>query len=166
MTFPIVDADTQFRSPWFGELTRAECRQLLSRTSVARLAYVSGSRVELVPIHIVFDLDTVYGRTAPGSRLSAIPDGQDVALEADEHRGAFDWLSVVIHGAFTVLNAEEIVANESPDLTALEKFFPNALSDEDPIPFRNQFFRIRITEMTGRYAQPTGGRRREPEPSW
>ena len=119
-----------------------------------------------MPIHVVFDRDSIYGRTAPGSRVSALPNGHDVALEADEHRGEFDWLSVVTHGAFTLLSAEELVAAGSVDIAALERFFPNALGDEDPIPFRNQFFRIRISEMTGRYAQPTGGRRREPEPSW
>lgn len=159
------DADTKFRSPWFGELNKAECRGLLSRTSVGRLAYVLGDRVEIIPIQIAFDSDCIYGRTSAGSRLSAIREGTNVALEVDEHRGPFDWLSVVVHGAFTLLTPEEIVASESPDLIALEKFYSNALSEDDPIPFRNQFFRIRVSEITGRYAQPTGGRRREPGPS-
>lgn len=166
MTFPLADANTSFTSPWFGELTKAECRRLLSRTRVARLAYASDGRVDIVPINMVFDGDAIYGRTAPGSRLSAIPQGIEVVLEADEHRSAFDWLSVVMRGPFALLNAEEIVATDSVDLNTLERLFPNALSEEDPIPFRNQFFCIRASEITGRYAQPTGGRRREPEPSW
>ena len=166
MTFPIADASGQFTSPWFGELTTAECRRLLSRTRVARLAYTSGGRVDIVPIHVVFDNDMIYGRTAPGSRISAIPRGSDVVIEADEHRTAFDWLSVVAHGEFSLLNAEELVATDSVELMTIERLFPDALGDEDPIPFRNQFFCIRISEITGRYAQPTGGRRREAEPSW
>ena len=86
-------------------------------------------------------------------------------LEADEHRGAVDWLSVVARGPFSRFDADEIVAANSFDLMALERLFPDALGDDDPTPFRNRFFCIRISEMTGRYAQPTGGRRREPEPS-
>ena len=151
-----------FESPWFGELTAAESRQLLARSKVARLAYVLSERVDIVPIHIVCWGENIYGRTSAGSRLSNIPEGTMVALQTDEHRGPFDWLSVVVHGGFSMLNAEALRAGDPAELEIVARLFEGVASDWDPVPFRNQIFRIHASEITGRYAQPTGARRREP----
>lgn len=158
----IEKVEGPFESPWFGELTAAESRQLLARSKVARLAYVLGERVDIVPIHIVAHSENIYGRTSPGSRLSTIPDGRMVALEMDEHRGPFDWLSVVVHGAFSMLKAEALRADDPMELEIVGRLFEGVASEQDPVPFRNQVFRVHVSEITGRYAQPTGARRREP----
>ena len=158
-------ADNPYQSPWFGELTRQECEQLLRRARVGRLAYTLHDRVDIAPIHFVFDGKWVYGRTAPGGKLESILRNRWVALEIDEHRGTFDWLSVVVQGSFYLLVSDPGAAGDADGSALIEKHFPGALGAEDPTPFRNQFFRIHVSEISGRYAQPTGGRRREADPS-
>lgn len=157
-------ADNPYQSPWFGQLARQECEQLLRRTSVGRLAYALHDRVDIAPIHFVFDQEWIYGRTAPDGKLESILRNRWVALEIDEHRGTFDWLSVVVHGPFYLLVSDPGAVGDADGTALIEKHFPGALGAEDPTPFRNQFFRIHVSEITGRYAQPTGGRRREAEP--
>jgi osmotically-inducible protein OsmY len=34
---------------------------------------------------------------------------------------------------------------------------PEALTESDPVPFRDQLFRIRVVEISGRTSEPTGG---------
>ncbi|MEO8575785.1 MAG: pyridoxamine 5'-phosphate oxidase family protein [Gemmatimonadales bacterium] len=157
--------DNALQSPRFGELTRPQCEQLLRRARVGRLAYSLHDRVDIAPIRFVFDGVWVYGRTAPGGKLASILTNRWVALEIDEHRGAFDWLSVVVHGSFYLLVPDPGAAGDADGTALIKKYFPRALGADDPTPFRNQFFRIHVSEITGRYAEPTGGSRREPEPS-
>ena len=166
MSFPTTTTQDPFTSPWFGELTKSECRQVFGRNKVGRLAFVAGDSVDIVPVHYVFDGEWIYGRTSGGSRLSTIRDGQRVALEIDEHRGTFDWLSAVAYGPFSIFCYTPDDDEESETAWIVRRYFPRAVGGDDPIPFRNQFFRIHASEITGRYAQPSGGRRREPQPSW
>src|SRR6185436_3731279 len=56
-------------APRFGPLPREECRSLLARNRVGRIAFARGNRVEIIPIHYVFANGVVCGRTAPGTRL-------------------------------------------------------------------------------------------------
>ena len=41
-----------------------------------------------------------------------------------------------------------------------------SLTDADPVPFRDQLFRIRVADMSGRSSGPTGGRTRPPRTDW
>ena len=128
-----------------------------------RPTYSLHDRVDIAPIHFVFEGVWVYGRTAPGGKLESILTNRWVALEIDEYRGTFDWLSVVVHGSFYLLAPDPGAAGDADGTALIEKHFPGALGADDPTPFRNQFFRIHVSEISGRYAQPTGGKRREPD---
>jgi osmotically-inducible protein OsmY len=44
-------------------------------------------------------------------------------------------------------------------VSLIRQLVPTALSASDPIPFRDQLFRIRVVEISGRTSEPTGGKR-------
>lgn len=148
--------------PLFSELSAAECRELLTRTHVGRLAYSLHDRVEIVPIHFVYDDEWIYGRTAPGGKLPILLRNRWVAFEVDEHEGPLDWQSVVVHGAFYLLDQEDDEVGWKQATEVLRGSFPEAFGEDDPVPFRNQLFRIHASETSGRAARSEGGSRPEP----
>ena len=146
-------------SPTFRALGRAECDALLRRQSVARLAYTHHGRVSIEPIHYVYDGDRLIGRTAEGSKLDALAHNPWVALEVDEVRGTFDWESVVVHGTFYRLHRAGTAAEgESWEraVALLRRLVPDALTPDDPVPFRDVLFQIHVDEVTGRAAARPG----------
>ena len=148
------DKSDVYQRPRFGELTTGECENVLGRATVGRLAYSLHDRVNVVPIHFVYAGGWIYGRTARGGKLASILRNCRVAFEVDEYRGRFDWLSVVVHGPFYLLKADPGAKGEADGTALIAKFFPEASTEGDPIPFRDQFFRIHASEINGRSAQP------------
>jgi len=143
-------------APLFDELSVADCERLLERTHVGRLAFALHDVVEVVPIGYHFEKGWIYGRTSPGGKLTTIDRNRRVAFEVDEVSGPLEWKSVIVHGSFYLLDPE------SGDETRakLERIFPGAFSEADPVSFRNQFFGISIEEISGRMAKPEAGQPR------
>jgi nitroimidazol reductase NimA-like FMN-containing flavoprotein (pyridoxamine 5'-phosphate oxidase superfamily) len=75
----IVDPRT-----WLEHLSVAECWSLLAEQDVARLAVVVDRKPEIFPINIAVPAPgSVVFRTAEGTKLEALGDIADVALEVD-----------------------------------------------------------------------------------
>ena len=153
-------------APLFKTLSRHECESVLLRNNVGRIAYTVHDRVSIVPIHYAFVNGWIYGRTTSAGKLRQILRNRRIAFEVDEHTGIFDWKSVVVHGQLYVVEADTTQLSRSVYRTAvsvLRKLVPETLSDADPVPFRDQLFRIRAVEISGRSAQPSGADRLFPE---
>lgn len=152
-----MSAPTQ-RPPTFHVLARDECLALLSRHDVGRIAYAFHDRVDIQPVHYVHSAGFLYGRTAEGAKLETIAHNRWVAFEVDEVRGTFDWVSVVVRGAFyrldlaAVAPKERAVAERAAAL--LDNVVPNTLALGDPVPFRTVLFRVHVDEVSGRRAVP------------
>ena len=143
--------------PVFRALSESECRALLERNRVGRLAFTFRDRVDIQPLHYVVDGAWIYGRTSEGSKLLTIAHHQWVAFEVDEVRDTFDWESVVVHGAFTRLDDSSRITNpesEARGVELLRTIIPETFTGEDPVAFRTVVFRIALSEMTGRRASP------------
>jgi uncharacterized protein len=144
--------------PYFRALERAEIDDILGRNQVGRLAYARDGRVELLPIHYVFDDNWIYGRTSDGTKLEMIgPYWWPVAFEVDEVEDVFQWRSVVVHGGFYPIPRSGATWERETWLRALHlvrRVVPEALRDDDPTPERNVLFRIAVQEVTGREAVP------------
>lgn len=137
-------------APLFRSLSDGEAREVLSRHSMGRIAYSWRDRVDIEPLHFVADGDWLYGRTAPGTKLSLLAHQPWCAFEVDEVRGMFDWTSVVVKGAFYVLDA---TSNEHERaLSLLRQLVPHTGQAGDPTPHRTIVFRIHISEISGRSA--------------
>ncbi len=142
-------------TPTFRTLDRAEIEEVLARNNVARLAYILEGHVDIEPIHYVFADDTLYGRTAPGTKLSALGQDYWVAVEVDEVDALFDWRSVVVHGGFHRIPPDQPGTQEvlwSRALELLRGLIPDALTVDDPTPHRTVIFRIPIQRAAGRAA--------------
>lgn len=146
--------------PAFGELSPAECERLLQNHLVGRLAFTLHDRVNVLPVHYRYSGGWIYGRSAPGGKLLQILRNRWVAFEVDEQKGLFDWQSVVAHGALYVIEPERSVQERAVYDRALEilrELIPETLDVGDPVPFRNQLFRIHVAELTGRFSVSHGG---------
>jgi nitroimidazol reductase NimA-like FMN-containing flavoprotein (pyridoxamine 5'-phosphate oxidase superfamily) len=137
--------------PEFRSLTDAECVGILDRNHVGRLAFTFRDRVDIQPLHYVYDDGWLYGRTSEGAKLETLEHHQWVAFEVDDIRGPFDWESVVVRGSFYRLDDEE---RRDPAIAAhaialLRSIAPETLSKRDPAPHRAVLFRISIRELSG-----------------
>ena len=143
------------QSPRFQESSERSARALLARNHVGRLAFSFKNRVDIQPIHYVYDEDYLFGRTGVGSKLVTLAHHPWCAFEVDEVHGLFQWESVVVHGSFTMLDPKVGSSNlYLRALDLLQRFIPGTLSARDPVPERAILFGIHIDEIHGRSARP------------
>lgn len=143
--------------PTFRELTPSECTALLDRHRVGRLAVAHRDRIELTPIHYVYDDGWLYGRTATGAKIEMVSHNRWVAFEVDEVRDTFDWTSVVVKGGLYLLRkdgSEHEQAVYEKGVAMVRRIVPEALTPDDPLPERALLFRIHVDELSGRSAEP------------
>jgi len=139
----------------FRELSREQIERVLERNNVGRLAFSLHDRVDIQPIHYVYERGWVYGRTSDGEKIATLSHNQWVAFEVDEIADIFQWRSVVIHGSFWILHprgsprAEELWTKAAE---LVSKIVPGALTEHDPVAFRQTLFRIAIGDVRGREA--------------
>ena len=139
--------------PVFTTLDDSQCRALLMRQRVGRIAYSLHDQVDIEPVHFVFDGEWIFGRTSMGTKLAALAHHPWCAFEVDEVHGVFDWTSVVLRGSFHMLDPE----SGSPDtygraVERLTALIPGTFSTRDPAPHRTIIFGIFAQEITGRSA--------------
>ena len=144
-------------TPKFSELSDRSARALLARNHVGRIAFSFRDRVDIQPIHFVYDEDWLFGRTGIGSKLVTLAHHPWCAFEVDEVEGLFHWDSVVVHGSFTMLDPEVGSSDlYRRALELLQRFIPGTLSERDPAPERAILFAIHIDELRGRSARLAG----------
>ena len=142
-------------TPSFRTLDAAEGQAILARNHVGRIAYSFHDRVDIEPIHYVYDDGWIYGRTSPGTKLATLSHHRWVAFEVDEVDGPVDWRSIVVHGTVYWLtsNASHVSPRDAETgLALLRTFFPETLTETDPTPFRTVLFRLSVSEISGRSA--------------
>jgi nitroimidazol reductase NimA-like FMN-containing flavoprotein (pyridoxamine 5'-phosphate oxidase superfamily) len=158
--FPIPDSPQDL--PLFRTLPLPECADVLTRNSVGRIAFSQNDDVSIVPIHYVYADGWIYGRTASAGRLRDLVGNRRIAFEVDEHAEPIQCRSVVVHGPLYIIRTDSTERRRSIYRTALSvirRMIPSAPSESEPIPFRDQLFRIRAEEITGRGSLPARGRR-------
>lgn len=142
-------------TPHFGELTAAECNELLRKHHVGRIAFTFHDHVDVEPIGYVFAGGWIVGRTSPGTKLTTLQHHPWVAFEVDEADGPYDWRSVVVHGTAYFLTPTGTTRDrEAYDeaVRILRGVDTRALTAEDPVPDRTVIVRIKADELTGRRA--------------
>lgn len=158
---PIVDA------PLLAIIDRFEAfEEILYRNNVGRLAFALQDRVSVLPVHYVYEDGWIYGRTASGGKLRDILRNRRIAFEVDEHTQLFEWRSVVVRGPLYLIDPGTLPDDRrvyDKAVALIRRLLPSALTSSDPVPFRNQLFRIRAVEISGRSSEPTGGERVSPK---
>lgn len=159
---------TAVEAPLFSVLDRKACEAILARNSVGRIAFSLHDSVRIVPIHYAYAAGWIYGRTAAAGKLQEILRNRRVAFEVDEHTQLFEWRSVVANGPLYLIKPGTTPADRrvhSVAVSLIRQLLPSTLTESDPIPFRDQLFRIRVGEITGRASGATGGKRLFPDPT-
>jgi nitroimidazol reductase NimA-like FMN-containing flavoprotein (pyridoxamine 5'-phosphate oxidase superfamily) len=139
----------------FRDLTGEEIDAVLARNHVGRLAFAFHDRVDIQPIHYVYEKGWLYGRTSEGEKTWTLQHNQWVAFEVDEIVDAFNWRRVVVHATFTIIDPDESdSAAQVWDKAAkkVSRVVPTAFTDEDPVPFRDILFRMYVNNVRGREA--------------
>jgi len=140
---------------FFRELSRDEIEEMLLRNKVGRLAFSFHDRVDVQPIHYVYERGWLYGRTSEGDKIASLTHNQWIAFEVDEIEDVFEWRSIVIHGSLWILHpsgslrAEEVWKKASE---LVSRIVPGSFTEHDPVAFRQTLFRIAVSDVRGRAA--------------
>jgi uncharacterized protein len=101
------------REPRPGDLVTIDaerCVELLHRAPWIRLAFVTDDGPTILPVNHVIHGESIYFRTAPGSKLGTAAASGRIALEADGGDTAtrMGW-SVVAHGHASIVTDNTVV---------------------------------------------------------
>jgi Predicted flavin-nucleotide-binding protein len=144
----------------FRDLSRKEIDEVLDRNRVGRIAFSLHDRVDIEPIHYVYEDGWLYIRTSEGAKLSKLRHNQWIAFEVDEVSALFEWTSVVVHGSVWILERGNPHADTlwEQALERVSRIVPNSLTPDDPVRFRQILIRIAVNDAKGREARLDKGR--------
>ena len=89
------------------EMNGHECRELLKRQGMGRLACARDNQPYIVPIYFAADADCLYGFATVGRKIEWMRTNPLVCVQADEIQGPSDWKSVVALGRYEELSDDE-----------------------------------------------------------
>ena len=148
--------------PEFLVLTPEDCRKVLARNHVGRLAYLNGPSVDIEPIGYVLSGNWIFFRSAYGAKLDALAHRPFAAFEVDQVASPSSWASVVVHGTIYMIPADGSQVEQRQYAQAVEAFrktSPSAFTADDLTPNRETVYGLHIDTLVGRMAQPAGGDR-------
>jgi nitroimidazol reductase NimA-like FMN-containing flavoprotein (pyridoxamine 5'-phosphate oxidase superfamily) len=136
--------------PVIRALRGEEAEALLTRNHIGRLAFSMHDRVDVEPLHYVYEAPWIFGRTSTGAKLLTLAHNQWCAFETDEVQGLFDWMSVVVKGPFCPRDSPFATWTYDQALAALRRLVPGTFTADDPTPHRDIVFGVHASEITGR----------------
>jgi hypothetical protein len=143
------------------EMTEGECRAMLARSHVVRLACARNNQPYIVPFHVYLDDEWLYGFATLGQKIEWMRHNPLVCLEIDELSTGGQWESLVVFGQYEELSqtpefegARDVAARlfQQHPMWWEPASIPLATHE----PRTPVVFRIRIGRMTGRRAQRDG----------
>ena len=82
------------------KLNETECREILSRSSIARLGCSLNDQPYVVPVGIAYEEDYIYVFSTMGQKIRWMRSNPKVCVQVDEIRSQSDWVSVIANGEF------------------------------------------------------------------
>ena len=153
------------------EMTEQECRAMLARTNVARLACARNNQPYVVPIHVDLEADFLYSYATLGQKIEWMRENPVVCLELDELMSDRHWASLVVFGRYEELPS--VPEHQDSRRVAERLFLRHAMWWEPAsVPLASHerrppiAFRIRIERMTGRRAAPDSATMRGGGKTW
>ena len=143
------------------QMNETECREVLSRASLARLGCSLNDEPYVVPVLIAYESDYIYVFSTFGKKIKWMRANPKVCLQVDESKSQSNWASVVVNGEYQELAEPQFTDEREHARRLLEKrhqWWLNALaerrtqlSDQEIKPI---FFRIRTNLISGLRATP------------
>lgn len=144
------------------DMTPQECRQLLRRINLGRLACARDNQPYIVPIYFAYEPDHLYGFTTFGRKIEWMRANPKVCVEVDEVLNHFQWTSVIVTGRYQELPNSAALGDERRHaLLVLEQralWWQTAFAAQQ-LPTRHQHadplvYCIHIDSITGHRAVP------------
>jgi uncharacterized protein len=139
------------------QLTPAECRDVLSLASIARLACSHADQPYIVPISFAFDpgSDALFGFSAIGKKIEWMRMNPKVCLEVEDITDRFHWQTVVVLGRYEEISDAPERAEERERMLNLlgsraEWWLPGAARVEAREHHAVVMYRIHIDSISGR----------------
>src|SRR5688572_21663098 len=84
------------------ELTEEQCRDVLTRMYLARLACARANQPYIVPVSFAYDAkaNSLFGVSAAGKKITWMRRNPRVCVEIEDVQDRFHWTTVVINGLY------------------------------------------------------------------
>jgi nitroimidazol reductase NimA-like FMN-containing flavoprotein (pyridoxamine 5'-phosphate oxidase superfamily) len=146
------------------ELTPAQCREVIGRTHIARLACARADQPYVVPVSLAFDADSdcLFGFSSVGRKVDWMRENPLVCVEVEEVADRFHWTTVVVFGRYQEISdtaAHGEIRQRALDLFAqrVEWWLPGAARVVPNEHHAIVVYRIQIDSITGRRADRSRG---------
>lgn len=152
------------------EMTEDECRAALERASFGQLACARDNQPYVVPTYFAYDGTLIYAFATLGQKIEWMRSNPLVCLAIEERSSHNHWMSIVIFGRYEELpytpesdakavrweHHDLVRAHAILDKQALwwEPAYVATEHRDQPHSITPIFYRIHITQMTGRRATP------------
>jgi len=146
------------------ELNETECREFLSRSSMAKLGCCLNDQPYIIPVGFAYEDNFIYVFATLGKKIEWMRTNPKVCVQVDESKGKSDWVSVIANGEYEELPEPKFAEERAHARSLLQKrhhWWLNALA-ERRIQMRDQeikpiFFRIQIQSLSGLRGLAEGG---------
>jgi uncharacterized protein len=138
------------------EIPEKECREVLARATVGRLACSHQDQPYVIPTYLAYDDGWIYVFATFGKKIEWMRENPKVCVEVEEVAAQSEWVSVIANGRYEELAEPQFTTERAHARKLLEKrhhWWINALAERrmsmpdqsvEPI-----FFRIHVTSVTG-----------------
>ena len=142
-------------------VSHEECKELLSRVSVGRLACSLENQPYVVPVHFAYEPEYLYVFSTLGQKIKWMRQNPKVCFQADEIGTHSNWTSVVVNGTYLELREPQYTAEKERARVRLEEssgWWRTPLAERregtSDLSIQPVFFRIDIASMSGLRAIP------------
>jgi len=141
------------------EMTIRECRAMLAGRHLAHLSCALNNQPYVVPIHVDFDDQFLYGYATLGQKIEWMRQNPLVCLEVDQITHTSQWATIVVFGRYEEL--PDLPEYEGPRQVAVRLFQrhpmwwePASVPPAGAGQLPRIVFRIEVGHITGRRASP------------
>jgi len=146
------------------EISDTECRDVLSRATVGRLACSHLDQPYVIPTYLAYDDGWIYVFSTFGKKIEWMRENPKVCVEIDEVTAASQWVSIIANGRYEELAEPQFTQERAHARKLLEKrhhWWLNALAERRlNMPDQSVeaiFFRIHVDSVTGLRGENAGG---------
>ena len=138
------------------EISHDECKELLNRVSVGRLACALENQPYVVPVCFTYEPEYVYVFSTLGQKIEWMRQNPKVCLQTDEMGDRSNWTSVVVNGTYVELRGPRYTAEKEharEKLAKVSDWWSTPLAERrehnSDLSIEPVFFRIDIASMSG-----------------
>lgn len=143
------------------EISPDECKKLLKRVPMGRLACALDNQPYIVPVCFAFEADHLYVFSTIGQKIKWMRQNPKVCVQADEIGNRSSWISVIVNGTYVELQEPQYTAEKEHARDRMAEFsewwrtpLVERRENTSDLTIEPVFFRIDIVSMSGLRGDP------------